>query len=259
MSPSDACPGRRLADRFCQAAAHCTAIGDLDELVRSAASELEFDFYALLHHDSLVEPSSPLIRFDNYPADWTAELLATGLYAEDPVHRASRRAGSAFRWIDLHRLTALGPGQRRILERSREFGIGEGLTVPVNVPGEPAGSCSFAMRAGQSIGAQVFSCAELVGLHAFEAARRLVQRAAPRPRPRLSNREVECLRLVAIGKTDWEIGVILGISVETARHYVKRARAAYGVSTRTQLALQGLRDDWLAFSDLPAGWDGGEA
>jgi LuxR family quorum-sensing system transcriptional regulator CciR len=70
------------------------------------------------------------------------------------------------------------------------------------------------------------------------------------PRPRLSRREVECLRLVALGKTDWEIAVILGLSTETARQYVKRARAAYDTVSRTQLVVFGLRDAWISFEDV---------
>jgi LuxR family quorum-sensing system transcriptional regulator CciR len=56
---------------------------------------------------------------------------------------------------------------------------------------------------------------------------------------------VQCLRLVAAGKTDSEIALILGISPDTARQYVKRSRAAYDVVTRTQLVVLGLRDDQL--------------
>jgi LuxR family quorum-sensing system transcriptional regulator CciR len=68
-------------------------------------------------------------------------------------------------------------------------------------------------------------------------------------RPHLSRRQVQCVRLVAAGKTDWEIAVILGIGLETARQYVKRARSAYGAVSRAQVVVLGLRDDWLSFDD----------
>jgi LuxR family quorum-sensing system transcriptional regulator CciR len=45
------------------------------------------------------------------------------------------------------------------------------------------------------------------------------------------------------------MAVILGISVETTRQYVKRARAAYDAVTRSQLLVLGLRDDWISFED----------
>jgi len=67
--------------------------------------------------------------------------------------------------------------------------------------------------------------------------------------PHLSRRELQCLRFAAAGKTDMEIALILGISGETARQYVKRARAAYDVVSRTQLVVLRLRDDWISFDE----------
>jgi LuxR family quorum-sensing system transcriptional regulator CciR len=72
---------------------------------------------------------------------------------------------------------------------------------------------------------------------------------AARERPHLSRRELQCLRLVALGKTDWEIAHILGLSPHTARQYVKRVRAAYDTVSRTQLVVYGLRDAWISFED----------
>lgn len=243
---------RRLADRFGHAASTCPSLTELRILIAGAADELGFAYFALLHHASLTTPSGPFLRIDNYPPDWVGELAADGLARHDPVHLASRRTNAGFVWAGLHALVRLGREQKLILKRSRRFGLGPGLTVPVNVPGEPAGSCSFAMRQGQELPGDRLLCAELVGAHAFGAARRLAGLQRTKERPHLSRRELECLRLVAIGKTDWEIGRILGISTETARQYVKRARAAYRVVSRTQLVVLGLRDDWLSFEEAAA-------
>lgn len=240
---------RRLSDRFAEAAGACSRLTDLAGLLADAAGELGFHFFALLDHASLGERSGTLVRIDNYPEDWVRELLQRGYIADDPVHLASRRANSGFAWHALPSLIALEPRHRRILARSRDFGVGAGFTVPTNVPGEPAASCSFAVRAGCEIPATRLRCAELVGAHALTAARRLRTLPPQRPRPRLSRREIQCLRLVAQGKTDWEIAIILGISVETVHQYVKRARTAYDVVSRTQLVVHALRDAWLSFED----------
>jgi LuxR family quorum-sensing system transcriptional regulator CciR len=240
---------RRLADRFGEAASNCSSLAELRALIDDASGDLGFEYFALLHHASLGTGAKQYVRIDNYPAEWVAELVDGGLAPHDPVHLACRRASSAFRWTDLDRLIPLGRQQRSILWRSRRFGLGEGLTVPVNVPGEPAGSCSFAVRRGAEFPDQRRLCAELVGAHAFAAARRLAKLPAARVRPHLSRRELQCLRLVAAGKTDWEAARILGISVETARQYLKRARSAYDAVTRAQLVVLGLRDDWLSFDE----------
>lgn len=221
----------------------------LRALLSDASVELGFSYFALLHHASLRDTGNCYIRIDNYPEAWAAEFIGSALYRHDPVHRASRRAVRGFEWRELGQLTSLGRREKSILERSRWFGLGEGMTVPVNVPGEPGGSCSFAVRLGAELPRQRLQCAELVGVHAFAAARRLLGQPRLSSPPHLSRRELQCLRLAAAGKTDFEIALILGISPETARQYGKRARAAYDVGTRTQLVVLGLRDDWISFDE----------
>ena len=50
----------------------------------------------------------------------------------------------------------------------------------------------------------------------------------------LSPRESECLRWVADGKTDFEVGKILHISPRTVRFHINNAKAKLGVATRIQ-------------------------
>ena len=239
---------RRLSDHFVEAARSCTDLPQLATLLADAARELGFEHFALLDHDSLAGTRPGLIRIDNYPEPWVEELVARGYAADDPVHLASRRTNAAFGWSELGRLIRLERRHTRILARSGRHGIGAGLTIPANVPGEPGASCSFAVRAGRDLPAGRDRCAELIGAHALCAARRL-RPAAVRERPRLSRRERQCLKLVALGKTDWEIATILSLSPHTARQYVKRARAAYDTVSRAQLVAYGLRDRWISFED----------
>jgi LuxR family quorum-sensing system transcriptional regulator CciR len=239
---------RRLSDLFIEAAASCMEVGELAGLLGDAASELGFHFFALVDH-SILSGSSSALRIDNYPGEWVEELIGRGYAADDPVHLASRRTNAGFDWSELGGLIRIEPRHRQILARSRFHGLGPGFTIPANVSGEPSASCSFAVRAGAELPLVRLRCAELIGAHALRAARRLRPFAPPAPRPRLSRREVECLKLVALGKTDWEIARILGLSTHTARQYVKRARLAYDTISRTQLVVYALRDAWIGFDD----------
>ena len=218
-------------------------------MLSDASSELGFHYFALVDHASLTSDGRGLIRIDNYPEGWVRELLERGYAADDPVHLASRRANIGFGWCELGAMVSLERRHKRILARSRYFGVGTGFTIPANVPGEPSASCSFAVRTGCEVPLVRLHCAELIGAHALSAARRLRGVPAAAPRPRLSRREIQCLRLVAMGKTDWEISKILGLSIETTHQYVKHARAVYDAVSRTQLVVYGLRDAWISFED----------
>ncbi|HEX8443962.1 MAG TPA: LuxR family transcriptional regulator [Allosphingosinicella sp.] len=242
-------PFSRLIDRFEAKAASCLDDHALQAVLQDVTRELGFHYFALLHHASLASARPELIRIDTYPSGWDRELAVHNLVGADPVHHASLRTNVGFAWSELPRLVPLGHREREVLERSRRFDIGDGFTVPVNVPGEPCGSFSFAVRTGSGLPVDRLLCAEQIGAHAFRAARRIHDYPSVRRCPHLSRREHQCVRLLAAGKTDWEIATILGISVETTHQYVKRARAAYDVVSRTQLVVCVLRDALVSFDE----------
>ena len=70
------------------------------------------------------------------------------------------------------------------------------------------------------------------------------------PAPQLTDRQIECVALVARGKTDGEIGQILGVGTETVTQHVKDARDRYGVTKRTMLTVRALFDGAISFADI---------
>ena len=241
--------GLRLIDHFEDAVAHCHDDAALAALIGDAARELGFQFFAVLHHASLVLPDRGLVRLDTYPEAWANEIVGDDLVRTDPVHQACRRTSLGFAWDQLPDMTAIGTAERKMLLRARHHGIGDGFTVPVAIPGEPLASCTFAVRVGTALPVERLLSAEQLGAHAFHAARRLHGFPGRHAGPRLTPRELECLRHIAAGKTDGQMAGAMGISAQTAHQYVKRIRAAYGVTRRAQLVAFALRDALVAFED----------
>ena len=242
-------PARRLVDRFEMGLADCRDSSALSQLLAHVTCEMGFERFALLHHASLDRLGDHLIRLDNYPADWKAELAALGFAGIDPVHQACSRTALGFAWDRLETLTLVTSRQRDMLARARRFGIANGFTVPVNIPGEAAGSCTFAVSGAVELPRDRLHCAEQIGARAFHAARRLVGAATARRGVRLSRRERQCVGLLAQGHIDREIARQLGISPETVHQYIKRARGEYGAATRAQLAALAWRDGLVPFED----------
>ncbi|OYW46413.1 MAG: LuxR family transcriptional regulator [Sphingomonadales bacterium 12-68-11] len=220
----------------------------LDEICR----EMGFAYFALTHHVDIRHTPGPAIRLANYPSDWVDYFDAHKLGPSDPVHRASHLTSVGFAWSKLSRLIALTPRDLQVLELAERRGIGDGFTVPANVPGEANGSCSFAIQAGRSLEEDQLPLAQLVGAFAFEAARRVcgVRMTGPLGEPRLTDRQRDCVIWAARGKSDWEIARILGLSHETVTEYLKRARERYGVGKRTLLAVHALFDGTISFNDV---------
>jgi LuxR family quorum-sensing system transcriptional regulator CciR len=61
---------------------------------------------------------------------------------------------------------------------------------------------------------------------------------------------LECVVLIARGKTDWEIAKILGLSEETVADHVNEARRRYEVSRRAELGIHALYNGDLTFNDI---------
>lgn len=66
----------------------------------------------------------------------------------------------------------------------------------------------------------------------------------------LTSRQIECVALAGRGKTDWEIGKILGISEETVKRHITDARNHYDVPKRIQVVLHAIAEGIISLTDL---------
>ena len=70
------------------------------------------------------------------------------------------------------------------------------------------------------------------------------------PQLRLTRRQLDCVVLAGRGKSDRDVGQILGISDQTVHQHMEDAKRKYDVATRMQLVVRALFDNQLAFADL---------
>jgi LuxR family quorum-sensing system transcriptional regulator CciR len=224
----------------------------LREILAEHCDEMGFAYFALTHHVDVLRAPRPVIRLHNYPSDWADWFDAEKLGPSDPVHRASHLTMAGFAWSRLPSLIQLTPRDRLVLELAARQGIGDGFTVPANIPGESHGSCSFATRTGAALPQDQLLLAQLIGTYAFERARGIWQvRAGPlRPLPQLTDRQRDCVIWVARGKTDTEIAQILDVTSDTVGEHLRHARDRYGVVRRTSLAIHALYDGAISFTDI---------
>lgn len=242
----------KVAEEFALATQRASDFPALEGTIDAIAREMGFRHFALTHHIDVPRAPRPAIRLDNYPPAWADYFDAQRLGPSDPVHRASQTTGLGFSWSQLGAMIELGPRDHDILARSRRAGLGDGFTVPAHVPGEATGSCSFATAGGRPIRVEWLPLAQLVGAFAFEGARRLsgMRALGGADRPRLTDRQRDCIYWASRGKSDWEIAQILGLSHDTVIQHLKQARERYGVGKRTQLTVHALFDGTLSFIDL---------
>lgn len=219
----------------------------LSDALQEASSRMGMRFFALSHHVDFA--ASPGLRIHNYPDGWEEWYDANRLGITDPVHRASRSRLQAFHWRDIPNLIPLLPSDTRLLERGRRVGLGEGVTVPANLPGEARGSCSFVAGIGETPPEIVLHWAQSIGTMAFEVARAIMNRRQ-HPQARVSERQRQCIALAGRGKSNKEIARLLDIGEQTVIEHFRAARARLNVGSRIELVICLLARGELCIDDV---------
>jgi len=240
-------------DHFVDAIRNAKNLPELEGILTEWTQMLGFDRFAMGHHIDLARPPDDALRLTNYHPDWIEQSVGGQLFLIDPIHQVSARAQRPFLWTEVPDLIALSDAQRTILDKARAYDLTVGLTVPVNLPGEYQGSCSFGARDFDRLHPYAFPLSDYITRFGFEAARRLLQQQdgrEPEPVPHFTAKQRETLILVGRGKTDAEIGAVMGISRTTAHDHVEAGRRAYGNAQRAYMVLRAVYDGVITFADV---------
>ncbi|WP_213978886.1 LuxR C-terminal-related transcriptional regulator [Sphingomonas sp. dw_22] len=132
-----------------------------------------------------------------------------------------------------------------------EHGITEGVSVAVRVPGRRRTTISFFTDRAEPDFSGIGIATEILGPRIVEAARSLrAMPSAPRTSNRVTDRQRQCLTLIAQGMSDCEAGKILGLSDQTVHAHIETLRRRYGVRRRSQLIVCALYDGAISFEDI---------
>ena len=204
-------------------------------------------------HHLLLQDASGAMWMADMPHAWHAP-------SADAALAAAAQCFAPFLWSDIPRLIACTPAQLGFLDAAAAAGLGAAVTVPVHrARGADtvgsysvfAGACTFLMKKDVALPLASLAAAHYVGATAFDACEKLRQpRALAAIGPQLTPRQRDCVALVAQGKSDWEIGKLLGISDSTVHKHIEDAKRRFGVSTRIQLVVRSLADAKLSFSEV---------
>ena len=222
----------------------------LGEAVQQASRRLGFDHFALNLEPRTQASNPPAFLLHDYPDEWAKVYINFDLGGRDPVRRACDKSMNGFEWDRIGNLIPMTRGDRQMLAVGRECGIGDGYTVPRHLPGEARGTCSFVVRPTTSLPRSNLLAAEIVGGLALACALKVTGIVRTPKKPKLSDRQRDCLLWAARGKTAAETAIILGISMETVIQHLKMARERYDVHCRQSLILCALFDGLIGFSDI---------
>lgn len=230
----------------------CQSCSELEYLLRSIAREMGFHYYALVHHDDLRHFRPDRVDLKDYPAIIMERLLSENQYRRDPVVRGCIFADSAFLWSELPRLIRMTKQDHTTLEFGLKAGLNEGITVPCVRLGDCLGSCTFAGTGRPEKASHFLGAAQMIGVFAFQAARRL-QLGQPKngaDPPRLHPRPRHCIILAGRGYSNKEIARALGLAPKTVDGYLSEARKLFDAHDRTELVVSAVLAGEVGLDEL---------
>lgn len=243
--------GLALTDPVISALRAIATRPDLILLMETVTREMGFRHYALIHHDGLSSPRSDRVDIKDYPVAIAERLIGQRRFRRDPVVRGCIFADSAFVWSDLPRIICLDRTDRASLEIGAQEGLNEGITVPYVRLGDCLGSCTFAGMRHPERAHAFLGAAQMIGIFAFQAARRLLSSPdSPRAWPRLHPRPRDCVILAGRGYSNKEIARALSLAPRTVDGYLAEARRLFGAHDRTELVVSAVLAGEVGLDEL---------
>lgn len=220
---------------YIAALAECGSLGEVGALFARSVAQYGYTVSACGAFLAARTGPMPFFFFQHWPEDWTRLYAERNFVAVDFGVAEARRRLAPFTWLEARAERTLSRAESELWEAARRWGWSDGLSVPIHGPGDyfaivtMGGSVPTpdpALRAHLHMLAFLTHerCRAVAGLD-------LVLADLGQPP---SNRELECLRWVAAGKTDWEIAQILALSETTVRTHIDQARSKLGARTRAQ-------------------------
>jgi len=173
--------------------------------------------------------------FNNWPKDWLDLYLARGFFDVDPMIIETRRRMSPFLWSEMGDARSFTVEGKLVIEAGRAYGWSEVMGVPIHGPAGYQGLVSLASLQPVSLDATKRALLHTMALAVHARAHASVGHGdSTRPPITLTPRETECIRWVAAGKTDAEIGIILGIASATAHYHIEQVKKKAGTRSRSE-------------------------
>jgi LuxR family transcriptional regulator, quorum-sensing system regulator BjaR1 len=182
----------------------------------------------------LAHPERTVFYAIRWPESFRKFYVSSGLMQRNPLVDVLRRRHLPFTWSELRRDRRLSLVGSEALQKCADNGWTEGLAVPIPRGDRRFGLVSLACQR-RSFSAEEKSLLTVLSLCFHERMHNLAPKHGfALPPVGLSNREIECLRLIARGATDRDVGRSLGISSLTVHEYIAKAMKKLKVSTRTE-------------------------
>lgn len=237
-------------ESFCQTARTATDADGLARLVAREVGRLGFDHYMYWLRFA---PNGRRVRFffGNYPQEWAERYDVERYEADDLVMHRLNATVVPFTWGEAMRFVRATAVQELVAQEAADAGLISGAAVPLAGPSAARAHLVVATSMGPAELQRLFEEHKhelyLIGLYTHERALELADVPVGSATIRLTGRELEVLKWVVRGKSNWEIGNILSVSETTVKDHVRNICGKFGVNTKMHAASMAL---WHGYTAL---------
>lgn len=179
------------------------------------------------------------ILVDGWPAEWHLRYVSEDHFSHDPCVARCRHSPEPFLWGDLP-AARLFKRAKLVMDEAAEFGLKEGICVPVHVPLAGPGVVTAASDRVE-IPPSAMPFIETLCVHTFRSLLALGtsgQRDGAAP---LTARERELLEWSAQGKSTEDIACILGVTRNTVESHQRNIRGKLDAINVSHAIVKALR------------------
>ena len=182
----------------------------------------------------------------DWPGDWLKRYVALNYVDHDPVVSHMKQLQAPFLWQDAARTGEQSKNSRTVMGDAGEFKLRDGLAFPLVTLDGTIVMVSLGGERSEMSGAE-FGMISLVSVYAIGRAMQLhAQPTKVIDHVELTGRERECLKWAAMGKSEWEISQILGISEHTSEKHLLNAKSKLGAVNRVQAVAEAIRRGYIS-------------
>jgi LuxR family transcriptional regulator, quorum-sensing system regulator BjaR1 len=187
----------------------------------------------------------PFVLLSGWDDEWYRRYTGLGYVHADPVARNCFATTIPFDWSSAPYDRRGDAAARRVMDEARDFGMDEGLCIPVHLEGGMQGVVSLVGRTDWLNDKERLDL-HVLGLYAHGRLRFLntfSKKLVPRI---ITPREAEVLKWVAAGKTASEIAAITGMSPRTVNQHCENAQHRLGTSNRLHTVVEAIRQKLIS-------------
>ncbi|UVK38922.1 LuxR family transcriptional regulator [Mesorhizobium sp. AR10] len=182
----------------------------------------------------------------DWPVEWLERYVARNYVDHDPVVSHMKQLQAPFQWREAAQGIRIDNGSDEVMGDASEFKLRDGLAFPLITLDGQIVMVSLGGEAVELSGAE-FGLVSLVSTYAVGRAMQLHTMASKTiDHIELTPRERECLKWAAVGKSEWEISQILGISEHTSEKHLLNAKSKLGAVNRVQAVAEAIRRGYIS-------------